>query len=146
MKTDNKFPRILDHVEIGIAKMRDQAEAARWFYGKGDRQTAYERAMTLEELSERTVLLTRVLPVYIGFPLAMTEVADIMSECIPVEIGYTAENWFCVRIPALLPKKGAGSADYIRSFLYPAMREFFMERPPVRYTDCVLVYLSLIHI
>ena len=140
MKTDDSFLKVLDHIEQGIRKMRDQAEATRWFYEKGDRQAAYERAMTLEERSERTVLLTRVLPVYSGSPAAMTAVTDVLSLCIPVEIGFTAENWFCVRIPSLLPKKGSGSADYIRSFLYPAMRDFFMERSPIRYSDCVLVY------
>ena len=45
-----------------------------------------------------------------------------------------------MRIPALLPKKASGSADYVRSFLYPAMRRFFQAQPPVRYRDCVLVY------
>ena len=140
MKSDDSFIKVLDYIEQGLRKMRDQAEATRWFYEKSDRQASYERAMTLEELSERTVLLTRALPVYSGNPMAPTAVADIISLCIPVEIGYTAENWFCVRIPALLPKKGSGSADYIRSFLYPAMRDFFMNRAPVRYSDCVIIY------
>lgn len=63
-----------------------------------------------------------------------------MTETIPVEIGFTAEGWFALRIPALLPKKISGSADYIRSFLYPAMRSFFHDKFPVRYRDCVLVY------
>ena len=63
-----------------------------------------------------------------------------IKDCIPVEIGFTEERWFCLRIPALLPKKAGGSADYIRSFLYPAMRAFFEKRPPVRYQDCVLIY------
>lgn len=43
-------------------------------------------------------------------------------------------------IPALLPKKGGGSADYIRSFLYSAMQEYFQKKEPVRFTDCVLAY------
>ena len=64
----------------------------------------------------------------------------IISDTIPVEVGFTAEGWFSIRIPALLPKKASGSADYIRSYLYPAMRKFFEGKPPVRFRDCVLAY------
>ena len=65
---------------------------------------------------------------------------NLIALCIPVEIGFTVEGWFSLRLPMLLPKKAEGSADYIRSFLYPAMREFFMEKEPVRFKDCVLIY------
>ena len=103
-------------------------------------QMAYEQAMRLEETAERLVLLTRVLPAYTGSDVARLEVDNTMKLCIPVDMGYTAEGWFCLCIPALLPKKGSGSADYIRSFLYPAMQEYFQRKEPVRFTDCVLVY------
>ena len=103
-------------------------------------QMAYEQAMRLEEAAERLVLLTRVLPAYTGSDVARLEVDNTMKLCIPVDMGYTAEGWFCLCIPALLPKKGSGSADYIRSFLYPAMQEYFQRKEPVRFTDCVLVY------
>ena len=64
----------------------------------------------------------------------------ILKQEIPVKIGYTKEGWFSVRIPMLLPKKSKGSTDYIRSFLYPAMRDFFVEKSPVRYREAVLIY------
>lgn len=103
-------------------------------------QMAYEQAMRLEETAERLVLLTRVLPAYTGSNVAGMEVENTMKLCIPVDMGFMAEGWFRLYIPALLPKKGSGSADYIRSFLYPAMQEYFQEKEPVRFTDCVLVY------
>lgn len=103
-------------------------------------QVAYEQAMRLEETAERLVLLTRVLPAYTGSDVARLEVDNTMKLCIPVDMGFTAEGWFRLCIPALLPKKGSGSADYIRSFLYPAMQEYFQRKEPVRFTDCVLVY------
>lgn len=84
--------------------------------------------------------MTRVLPASTGAPHAAMDIANLMALCIPVEIGFTVEGWFGLRIPALLPRKDAGSADYIRSFLYPAMRDFFMGKEPVRFTDCVLAY------
>lgn len=103
-------------------------------------QVAYEQAMRLEETAERLVLLTRVLPAYTGSDVARLDVDNTMKLCIPVDMGFTAEGWFRLCIPALLPKKGGGSADYIRSFLYPAMQEYFQRKEPVRFTDCVLVY------
>lgn len=101
---------------------------------------AYEQALRLEETAERLVLLTRALPAYTGSDVARLEVDNTMKLCIPVDMEFTAEGWFCLCIPALLPKKGGGSADYIRSFLYPAMKEYFQKKEPVRFTDCVLAY------
>ncbi len=101
---------------------------------------AYEQALRLEETTERLVLLTRALPAYTGSGMAKWDVENVMKLCIPVDMGFTTEGWFRLCIPALLPKKGSGSEDYIRSFLYPAMQEYFQRKEPVRFTDCVLVY------
>lgn len=68
------------------------------------------------------------------------DVETITAANVPVEIGFTAEGWFSVRIPLLLPKKERGSAEYVRSILLPALRTFFADRPPVRFDDCVLIY------
>lgn len=112
----------------------------RRFYQDGNIKQTYESALRLEEVSEKTVLLTRALPAYTGNPKARLETENLIKLSIPIEIGFTEEGWFSLRIPALLPKKYAGSADYIRSSLYLAMREFFLDSQPVRYNDCVLIY------
>lgn len=140
MESTGLFLKVLDKIDLKISRMKEQSAAARWFYDAGNVNEAYKWAFRLEESSERIVLLTRVLPVYTGHYKADMEVKRLMTQCVPVKIGYTAENWFSVRIPALLPKKERGSADYIRSVLYPAMQEFFREKNPVRYSDCVLVF------
>lgn len=140
MKAASAFLQVLDKTEAKIKRMRKELAAARAFYEAGNVTQAYSAALRLEEASERAVLLTRALPVYTGFPCAAMDADDVIAMCIPVEIGFTAEGWFALRIPALLPKKQTGSTDYIRSFLYPAMREFFTGKEPVRFTDCVLIY------
>ena len=68
------------------------------------------------------------------------DVETITAANVPVEIGFTAEGWFSVRIPLLLPKKERGSAEYVRSILLPALKTFFAGRPPVRFDNCVLIY------
>ena len=133
MKTETTYIKTLGKVEAKLSRMKEQAAAVRWFYENGNLPESYNRALRLEELSEQTVLLTRVLPAYTGAAGATVQTDAIISDTIPVEVGFTAEGWFSVRIPALLPKKASGSADYIRSYLYPAMRKFFDGKPPVRF-------------
>lgn len=140
MENKNSFLKVLEKVEYKIKKVQEQILAIRKWYQEEDVEKAYEAALYLEELSEQTVLLSRILPAYTGIPHAAIDVLNMMTLCIPVEIGFTAEGWFSLRIPVLLPKKEAGSVDYVRSFLYPAMRDFFKNKEPVRYRNCVLIY------
>ena len=140
MAGESSFIKVLDKAELAKRNLEAQMAHVRRFYQDVNLQAAYDAALQMEEISERRVLLTRRLPAYTGCPVAETMVENCMAESIPVEIGFTAEGWFALRIPALLPKKASGSADYVRSFLYPAMRRFFQAQPPVRYRDCVLVY------
>ena len=140
MAGENSFIKVLDKVELAKRSLEAQMAYVRRFYQDADLQAAYDAALQLEEISEKLVLFTRRLPAYTGSPAAESAVENCMAESIPVEIGFTVEGWFALRIPALLPKKASGSADYVRSFLYPAMRRFFQAQPPVRYRDCVLIY------
>ena len=140
MAGESSFIKVLDKAELAKRNLEAQMAYVRRFYQDANLQAAYDAALQMEDISERLVLLTRRLPAYTGCPMAEAMVENCMAESIPVEIGFTAEGWFALRIPALLPKKASGSADYVRSFLYPAMRRFFQAQPPVRYRDCVLVY------
>lgn len=112
MKGETTYMKTLGKVEAKLSRMKEQAAAARWFYENGNLPESYNRALRLEELSEQTVLLTRVLPAYTGAVGATTQTDAIISDTIPVEVGFTAEGWFSIRIPTLLPKKASGSADY----------------------------------
>lgn len=140
MEEKNSFIKVLDKAELARRNLEAQFAYVRHFYQDSNLQSAYDAALQLEAISEKLVLLTRRLPAYTGHPMAEAAVESCMADSIPVEIGFTAEGWFTLRIPALLPKKTSGSADYVRSFLYPAMRKFFQTQPSVRYRDCVLIY------
>lgn len=134
------FEIILDRAEKQHTKMKAHIEAARWFWKNGNEETAMERAWMLEELAEKYIMTCRALPLYTDNPKARDGVDRIISESIPVQMGYTDEGWFCLQIPALLPKKERGSADYIRGYLYPAMDRFFTGKPRAIYPDAVLCY------
>jgi len=67
-------------------------------------------------------------------------VDDAILENFPLEIGFTAEGWFCLRIPALLPKKSKGSPAYISDPIYPAMMRFWRGKQPVNYPCNVTIF------
>lgn len=140
MKTERTFAEVLNRVEQELIRMKEETVHIRLFYENGNMEGAYQAAMKLEEQSEKLTLLTRAMPVYTGNPNAFVDIDKIIAECIPVDIGFTVEGWFSVRLPMLLPKKESGSASYIRSFLYPVIQDFFCGKEPVRYRDCVLIY------
>ena len=140
MEEKHPFLKTIVQVEERIKKMQGQLAASRWFFENGNREEAYRRALLLEDTSERCMLLTRLLPTNTGNPKALDEVTKITQAVFPVDMGFTIEGWFCLRIPALLPRKERGSTAYLRDRLYPAMQEFFGDKPMVRYRNCVLVY------
>ena len=90
--------------------------------------------------AEALALCYRAIPTYTGLPYAKKEVERIMSEEVPVEIGFTGEGWFCVRFPRMLPKKEKGGVEYIRGILYPALQKFFQNEYPTYFDDCVIIY------
>lgn len=140
METKKAFVRTLERLEGYVKRMDVDLQNARYLHDTDNMAWAYKAAMDIENMAERIVLLSRALPIYTGNPVAAQDVGNCIAANIPVEIGFTAESWFCVRIPLLLPKKAEGSASYVRSFLYPAMQQFFRNKPPVRYSNCVLIY------
>lgn len=127
--------RLLPKIHSGTAQML-------YAYEKGQLEDANQLAFDTERLVEKLACSYRMIPTFLGSPTARAEVEKIIAEEIPVEMGFTEEGWFSLRIPRLLPRKerGKGSHDYIRGYLYPAMRRFFQNEYPVRFDDCVIIY------
>lgn len=140
MKIPNSFVQTLAKLESQVKKLNVLLSNTKFMYENGNIELAYEIAMRMADVAERTVLLARALPAYTGNPLAGSEIQNLIDVSIRIEIGFTEQGWFTIRIPLLLPKKEDGSADYVRSFLYPAMQRFFRNKEPVRYGGCVLIY------
>lgn len=135
-----KFEKALEKIIKQIEKIRKQAEVTRFCRDLEDKKVSYTQALRLEELSEKLVLLTRTLPAYTGAVNASKDVENIIDKEVPVDICFTDEGWFKLKIPCILPRKEHGSVDYIRGFLYPKMRDYFDRHEPVRFKDCVIIY------
>ena len=140
MDNQNPLIKTLDKIDAGIKRMKELSAATRWFQDADNPSSAYEKALKLAAQAEKTTLLTRVLPAYTGNPRCFDDMETVKQENIKVEIGFTTEGYFCVRMPTLLPKKASGSVDYIRGYLYPAMKQFFEGKTPIRFRDCVLIF------
>lgn len=127
--------RLLPKIHTGTAQML-------YAYENGQLEDANQLAFETERQVEKLASSFRMIPSFLGAPNAKKEVEKIIAEEVPVDIGFTDEGWFSIRIPRLLPRKerGRSSADYIRGYLYPAMQQFFKNEYPVRFGDCVIIY------
>lgn len=134
-----RFEQTLDRIDNSLASMTNRVDIIRGFYDQSNMRACYLQTLRLEETAERLTLFARSLPVYTGARTAPEDVAQIIREVIPVQIGFTDDGWFCLRLPMLLPKKDSGSVNYLRGFLFQALSDFFREKAPVRYLDCVII-------
>lgn len=135
-----RFDEALDQIENLLTNLSNRVKLIRRLKAEGRMEACYVQLLRLEDVSERLTLLTRSLPIVSGSRSAPEDVEHLIQDAVSVEIGYTEEGWFCVRFPLLLPKKESGSNNYVRGFLYPAMRSFFTRRVPVVHPQNVLIY------
>ena len=139
-KQPSGFERCLGSAGRRIGKVWAALEETQTHFMRGDMEGAYAAAFEFADQSERLTNLARELPAYTGHPQARTMIDAAVQQAFPIEVGFTAEGWFCLRIPVLLPKKTKGSPVYISDPLYPAMKRFWHEKQPVRYPGNVVVF------
>ena len=132
-QTFDRIERLLKDMLKRVGLIRQLDVGKQWEFFQ-------EQLLRLEDQSERFTLLTRALPCYTGTGKAAHAVQQVIQDVVPVEMGFTDEGWFCLRIPMLLPKKGCGSVQYLRGFLYPEMSRFFNDLKPVRYSPAVMIF------
>ena len=136
----NKFLLTLAQTEEYLYSSYRMTKQIREIYGRGEKENAFRLAFTLQPITERIALLGRSLPTYTAYPQARFMVDKIIENSVPVNIGFTKEGWFSVRLPMLLPKKEKGRTDYIRQILYPVMQSFFTDKEPRKLQKAVLIY------
>ena len=139
-KQPTGFERCLDSANRRIGKVWAALEETQTFQRVGNMAGAYAAAFEAAIHSEKLTLLTRALPAYTGHPGAKAMMERTVQDEFPIEIGFTVEGWFCLRIQALLPKKNKGSVDYLTEPLYLAMKRFWHRKLPVRYPCNVTVF------
>lgn len=109
-------------------------------YGKRPK-VDYGELLEIAECGERLALCTRKMAPSAGNFREASPIERLLLDIMPVEIGYTDERWFCIRMPMLLPKKESkASREYLNSWLYPVLSDYFckLNTPVVR--RCVIIY------
>lgn len=134
------FQTTLLALEGKLRQMETLERTVRQATALDDEDVAYHSASLLADTCEQAVLLARALPACTGRPHVFFDIDPKLEIPAPVEMGFTREGWFSLRMPMLLPKKERGSAAYVRMLLLHALRRFFQGKPPVRISPCVLVF------
>ena len=120
-------------------KLLKRLKAVHTDYEDKRMEDTMEKAVSAAKQAEEVALLTRALPAHTGHPKSKELTRDSIAEAIPIEIGFTDQGWFCLRMPILLPRKEKSSRNYIRGFLYPELEQFAAGRR-IRYRNCVLIF------
>lgn len=136
----SEFQRCLTAAKSRLKRAETELTRTQNLADQNDMAGAFGAAFAFEAEVEKLTLLARAMPAYTGHPKAAEMTEALMGKTIPIEMGYTQQGWFCLRLPALLPKKEHGSPLYIQQALYPVMQRFFTGKVPGCYPDCVLIY------
>ena len=130
----------LDRTIKETEKLLKQLYAVRSDHQEKRIDAAFEISVAASRIAESVALKTRALPAYVGHPQAEAMVQKVLEEAVTVDMGFTEEGWFCLRMPILLPRKEKSSQSYLRGFLYPALERFTYGKPKIRYRNCVLIF------
>ena len=140
MKEKPYFQIQLDRAIKETEKLLKQLNAVKADHAERHIEAALEKSVTAARIAESVALKTRALPAHTGHPQADAMMQEVMAETVLVEMGFTEEGWFCLRMPILLPRKEKSSRSYLRGFLYPALERFTYGKPKTRYRNCVLIF------
>lgn len=130
----------LDRAVKEVQKLLKQLTAVKMDYAEKRIEDALKKSVSAARIAESVALKTRALPAYTGHPQADVMVQEVITDAVPVEIGFTEEGWFCLRMPILLPRKEKSSRSYLRGILYPALEKFSHGKEKIRYRNCVLIF------
>ena len=133
------FQMTLEKTIRQTEKLLKRLKAVHTDYEDKRMEDTMEKAVSAAKQAEEVALLTRALPAHTGHPRSKELTRDAIAEAIPIEIGFTDQGWFCLRMPILLPRKEKSSRNYIRGFLYPELEQFAAGRR-ICYRNCVLIF------
>lgn len=126
--------KLLSQLENSLAIIQEKIE-------QDDKEGLIKELFNYENISEKAVNNARLLPIVSGLPKAKDIVGDIIIDENNVEISYTKEGWFYVKIPSLLPKKEKGDPSFIRATLNSGMKKFFKTHERKKYKeDMVIIF------
>ena len=137
---NEKVMRLMNQNKRDLATCKERLEQAAYLYKAGKEAEANEILQEISVLGSKITIRQREMLMDSGIPTAREDVEKIIAETHPMEIGFTPEGWFGIRMEPLAKTKDTASKEYIRGIIYPAMRRFFADKATVRYPDCTLIF------
>lgn len=108
--------------------------------GSGKQAEAEALLQKLITKSTQIVVRYRDLALNSDDPAVRAAAEKIIAEECPVEVGFTGEGWFALRMVPLVPSGDTASKEYIRGIINAALRRFFADKATVRYDKCTVAF------
>lgn len=138
MLKDSQIAKDVLIAEKLIKKAEDSLKKIDTMIAQDNKEGLLEELFNYENLCEKIVNNGRLLPIMSG-----RNAKDIINNTIIEEnnlnIEYTQEGWFYVKIPSLLPKKEKGDPSYIRTTLNVGMKDFFSKNEKKKFESNVVM-------
>ena len=101
------FIKTLEKVKALRDNLDEHIEITSQLWEDGKSSDAYYYSSEIYHECQKILVNAASLVSCAGNTNAVSDVGKFIKSAVPVEVGYTEEGWFCVRFPALLPKKKA---------------------------------------
>jgi len=130
----------LDSAIKETEKLLKKLNAVKTDYADKRIEEALEKSVTADKISESVTIKIRALPAFTDNPRLDAMIQEALEEAIPIELDFTEEGRFYLRMHILLPRKEKSSRSYLRGFMYPAFEKFIHGKPKSRYWNGVLIF------
>ena len=137
---NEKTMRLMNQSKRDLTTCKERLEQAAHLYKAGKEAETSKILRDIAMLSSKITVRLREMLVDCGIPAEIEKIQEYITEVYPMEIGFTPEGWFGIRMEPLAKTKSTASKEYIRGIIYPAMRRFFADKATVRYTQCTMIF------
>lgn len=118
----------------------DDLKFIRQLYREDRQEQAYGFSLGTVKVAENLALNVRHLAVSLNIPCAEKDVPRMVDQTYKVEIGFTEHEYFCVRMPLLIPGKGDYSLRYLKNNLSAVLNRFFEHRQGLKSNKSIVVF------
>ena len=134
----------VDHVlerEIRHAYgVQDDLKFIKELYRDDRQEQAYGYSLMTVKAAEELALNVRHLAVSLNAPCAEKDVSRMVNQTYKVEIGFTEQEYFCMRIPLLVPMGIGYSLRYLENNLSAVLDSFWKYRPHMDSRKTIIIF------
>lgn len=139
------FDHALDRAIDRAARILDDLRFIRQMHREGQKEQVYNYTLGMVEDVENMTRNARELVLSQRTPTGAEDVRRIVHDNYKIEMGFTQKEWFCLRMPLIIPKKNGYSVKYVENRLRAALEDFWKYRPRIAfpYYNSVIVFRHL---